>query len=173
MGKDMPESLSSPTPDYPFIVRTYRAADAAACRALFVDGLITGKLSCDDTCPDLDDVESAYLNSPDSHFWVAEDQEGIVVGMVGVLAMDRGVGEIRRLRVDPAHRRRGIGQKLMEAAVCFCRDRGYVKIMLDTFIDREPAIGLFQKFNFRHSRTRKIGEKELLYFYLDLYQKDE
>jgi len=169
----MPDTLSSPTPDYPIKVRSYCAADASACKALYVDGLITGKLVENDICVDMDDLETAYLNTPDSHFWVAQDQTGAVVGMVGVQAIETGVGEIRRLRVDPARRRRGIGQQLMEAAVRFCRDRGYVKVLLDTYIDREPAIRLFQKFNFRHSRTRKVGEKERLHFYLDLYQRDE
>lgn len=178
LGRTMPlepmaDSLSNPVPGDPITVRTYCATDASVCRALYVDGLITGKLPENDTSLDIDDVVEAYLNRPESHFWVAENQAGKVVGMVGVLAIDAGVGEIRRLRVDPLHRRRGIGRQLMEAAVGFCRDRGYVKIMLDTFIDREPAINLFKKFNFRHSRTRKVGEKELLDFYLDLYQRDE
>ena len=33
----------------------------------------------------------------------------------------------------------------------------------------KPAVRLFEKFRFRHSRTRKVGDKELMYFYLDLY----
>jgi len=31
------------------------------------------------------------------------------------------------------------------------------------------AIKLFEKFRFRHSRTRTVGDKDLMYFYLDLY----
>jgi ribosomal protein S18 acetylase RimI-like enzyme len=69
-------------------------------------------------------------------------------------------------------RRRGIGSKLLETAIGFCHDHGQVKISLDTFIDREPAIKLFEKFHFRHQRTRQIGGKELLYFYLDIYGQD-
>jgi hypothetical protein len=41
--------------------------------------------------------------------------------------------------------------------------------MLDTYMEREPAIALFQKFRFRHERTRTVSGKELMYFYLDLY----
>jgi len=61
---------------------------------------------------------------------------------------------------------------LMETAIKFCRERHFLKITLDTFMDRDPAIRLFEKFSFNHSRTRTVGEKELLYFYLDLYQGD-
>ena len=72
-----------------------------------------------------------------------------------------------RVRAD--QRRRGIGSALVEAALRFCQEKNYLKIQLDTFVDREAAIRLFEKFRFRHSRTRKVGEKELMYFYLDLY----
>ena len=74
-----------------------------------------------------------------------------------------------RLRVANDHRRRGIGSMLVEAALRFCQEHQYLKIALDTFMDREPAIKLFEKFRFRHSRTRTYAGKELLYFYLDLY----
>ena len=69
-------------------------------------------------------------------------------------------------------RRRGVGSALMETAVRFCPEHQFLKITLDTFMEREPAVHLFEKFHFNHSRTRKVGEKELLYFYLDLYHND-
>ena len=90
--------------------------------------------------------------------------------MIGVQHHDRDEAQVRRLRVAQAHRRKGIGSALLETALKFCQDRGYLKITLDTFMDREPAIKLFEKFRFKHSRTRKVNGKELLYFYLDLYQ---
>jgi GNAT superfamily N-acetyltransferase len=92
--------------------------------------------------------------------------------MIGVEVHERGVGEIRRLRVREDARRRGIGTRLMEVAVKFCADQQVLKLTLDTFIDREPAIKLFEKFRFRHDRTKKVGEKDLLYFYLDIYGRD-
>jgi ribosomal protein S18 acetylase RimI-like enzyme len=92
--------------------------------------------------------------------------------MIGVMRQESGVGEIRRLRVRTDARRRGIGAKLLEAAVQFCKDHQYLKIRLDTYMDREPAIHLFEKFKFRHSRTRDLNGKQLLYFYLDLYSNE-
>jgi ribosomal protein S18 acetylase RimI-like enzyme len=95
-----------------------------------------------------------------------------IIGMVGVQQHEDGVGEIRRLRVHHDYRRRGVGSALVEQALKFCRDRGYLKIALDTFMEREPAIRLFEKFHFRHSRTRSVMGKEVMHFYLDLYQRD-
>lgn len=128
-----------------------------------------GKLAENDTGFDIDDIPRAYMQCPGGHFWVAIDSENQVVGMIGLQQHEPGVAEIRRLRVRADHRRRGIGSALVEAALHFCQQKQYLKIALDTFVDREPAIKLFEKFRFRHSRSKQVGDRELLYFYLDLY----
>jgi ribosomal protein S18 acetylase RimI-like enzyme len=171
-GSSMPMFLSDPNPDYPFIVRSFADADLPACRKLYSEGLLGGKLAENDTGFDIDDIPLAYMKHPGSHFWVAQIPDGQVVGMIGVQRHEQGDGEIRRLRVSRAHRRRGIGRALVEAAIKFCAENECLKVTLDTFIDREPAVKLFERFRFNHSKTKKVGEKEMLYFYLDLYQGD-
>ena len=158
--------------DVEFSVRSFKPGDLPACRVLYREGLLGGKLAENDTGLDIDDIESAYMK-PGNHFWVAETSAGEVVGMIGVQHHDQGVGEIRRLRVKSDQRRRGIGTKLIEAAVKFCHDHQYLKVTLDTFVEREPAIKLFEKFRFHHSRTRTVQGKELMYFYLDLYTGEQ
>ena len=169
------EHTSLPPAQIPWGVRDFRPQDLPACRKLYVEGLIGGKLAENDTGFDIDDIEWAYMKLPGNHFWVAETTPpggapAEVVGMIGVQAHEAECGEIRRLRVRSDYRRRGIGSALVEAALRFCQEKGYLKIQLDTFMEREPAVRLFEKFRFRHSRTRKFGDKELLYFYLDLYR---
>ena len=159
---------ASPTTT-PVTVRPYRPADLPACRLLYRDGLLGGALAENDTGLDIDDIESAYLNDAGNHFWVAETPAGEIVGMVGVQHHGDSEAEMRRLRVRHDLHRRGIGSALIETALKFCQDRGYLKICLDTFVDRDPAIRLFEKFQFRHTRTRSVNGKDLLYFYLDLY----
>lgn len=162
-------------PEGSFVIRSFRREDLPACTQLYRDGLLGGKIAENDTGLDMDDIESAYMANPGSHFWVAETTTGPtreVVGMIGVQHHEDNVGEIRRLRVRQDLRRRGIGSALIETALQFCRDRGYLKIALDTFVEREPAIKLFEKFHFRHSRTRAVGDKEVMHFYLDLYTRD-
>src|SRR2546423_968372 len=160
-------------------VRSFCSDDLPACKRLYVEGLLGGKLAENDSGLDIEDIESAYMKTPGNHLWVAEivpvsdGKPGEIVGMIGVQHHESGVGEIRRLRVQADLRRRGIGTKLVEAALKFCHDQGYLKITLDTFIEREPAVKLFEKFRFRHSKTRVVSGKELLYFYLDLYSQDQ
>ena len=158
----------------PFSIRTYRPSDADACAQLYREGLLGGKIAENDTGLDMDDIQAAYLANSGSHFWVAEltTLSHEIVGMIGVQQHEDNVGEIRRLRVRHDLRRRGIGSALIETALKFCQQHGYLKITLDTFMEREPAIKLFEKFHFRHSRTREVSGKEIRHFYLDLYQRD-
>lgn len=154
-------------------IRRWQPRDAPFCRVLYREGLIGGVIAESDTGIDIDDIATAYIQIPGNHFWVAENSDAEVVGMIGVQHHEAGVGEIRRLRVRQDLRRKGIGSKLLETAIRFCNDNGHLKIMLDTFIDRDPAIKLFEKFNFRHQRTRTVNGKEFLYFYLDIYGGQE
>ena len=155
-------------------IRSFRACDLPACRKLYSEGMIGGKIAENDTGLDIDDIESAYMKTAGNHFWVAElpSDSNEIVGMIGVQHHEEGVGEIRRLRVSEHHRRRGIGSRLVETALKYCQDQHYLKITLDTFMEREGAIKLFEKFRFRHNRTRNVGGKDLMYFYLDLYTQD-
>jgi ribosomal protein S18 acetylase RimI-like enzyme len=156
-------------PASPVHIRSYEPRDREAVRQLYTDGLLGGAIAENDTGFDIDDVELAYMRNPGSHFWIAHDGGNEVLGMIGVQQLDAGVGEIRRLRVRMDQRRRGIGSMLLQRALEFCRDQGLLKVTLDTYMEREPALKLFQKFNFRHDKTRETGGKQLLFFYLDLY----
>ena len=155
--------------DIPVTIRPFCPADQPACQALYHDGLLGGQLAGNDTGFDVDDIAAAYCGRPGNCFLVAVNDAGEVVGMIGVQHHDAGTGEVRRLRVRPDSQRRGIGTRLLEAALEFCQEHNYLKVTLDTYLDRAPAMRLFEKFRFRHQRTRTVGDKDLMYFYLDLY----
>jgi len=156
--------------DIPVTIRTFQPKDQPAVVKLYREGLLgSTKIADNDTGFDMDDVETSYMKSPGSQFWVAINAQDEVVGTIGVQHHEESTGEIRRLRVRPDSQRRGIGSKLMETALKFCHENHYLKVTLDTYMDHEPAMRLFDKFRFRHSRSRTVGGKELQYFYLDLY----
>ncbi|HWE04769.1 MAG TPA: GNAT family N-acetyltransferase [Tepidisphaeraceae bacterium] len=157
----------------PFSIRSFRPSDAAACKLLYLEGIISGKIADNDTGYDIDDIESAYLKYPGNHFWVSQTEDGQVVGMVGVQQHDEGVGEIRRLRVAVPFRRRGIGTALMETALKFCQDKLYLKVKLDTYMEQTAAVQLFEKFRFHHDHNKTLGDKVLMYFYFDLYSRGQ
>ncbi len=157
------------TTDIPVTIRPFRPGDQPACQTLYHEGMLGGHLAENDTGFDIDDIASAYCGRPGNCFLVAENAAGEVVAMIGVQHHDEGTGEVRRLRVRSDSQRRGIGSRMLEAALAFCQEHNYLKVTLDTYIDRDPAVRLFEKFRFKHQRTRTVGEKEMMYFYLDLY----
>lgn len=166
MGTDVNDALTNQV-----MIRSFRAADAEICKRLYAEGRIAGKNAENDTGLDIDDIQNAYMNAPGGHFWVAELETGEVVGMIGVQQHSTGEGEIRRLRVRPDQKGKGIGSMLLEIAIRHCKESQHLKVTLDTFMDPEPAHRMFSQFKFKHSRTRVLGDKSLHYFYLDLYSK--
>src|SRR6266550_6315696 len=56
-------------PDLPIEVRSFKPADLPACRKLYVEGLLGGKLAENDTGLDIDDIDAAYMRTPGNHFW--------------------------------------------------------------------------------------------------------
>lgn len=151
-------------------------ADHDSIVSLYLSGQLGGDIETDDLSPDLRGLEQAYLDTEagGSHFWVAEVSPATgpeVVGMIGLLRASENAAEIRRLRVHPQYRQRGVGARLVEEALAFCRDYGYLKVILDTRIERAPAVALFERFGFQHNRSRDVNGKVVMDFYLDLYRE--
>jgi len=165
----MPESQDQLQPGQ-VRIRTYQPADQPAVSRLYVSGLLAGQIATNDTGADIEMIEEAYLNAEKAGFWVAE-VDGKVVGMVGVAEDEPNVAEIRRLRVEREFQSKGIGTMLLEEALGFCRHHSYLKVRLDTRIEKDTATDLFDRFGFQHHRSRDVPGKELLEFYLDLYRE--
>ena len=57
--------------------------------------------------------------------------------------------------VVPPWRCRGVGSRLIEAALSLARERCFVRIELEVFADNHPAIALYQKFGFVREGIRR------------------
>ena len=142
-----------------------------ALRELFAQGLLEKDAPLNDTGADLDHLVAGYFDCEDSCFWVAAIGE-IVVGMIGVQRLDKNSAEMRRLRVHHGFRRQGIGTRLMEHAISFCRKKDFLKVVLDVRTERVSAISLFDNFGFINCRERELGGRKIIDFYLDLYTEN-
>lgn len=149
-------------------IRTAQASDIPVLRELFERSRLEGQTRENDTGADLDHLIEGYFECKDSCFWVAELND-FIVGMIGVQRIDENAAEMRRLRVRDEFRRNGIGSRLMEHAIAFCREREFLKVVLDVRIERVSAISMFDTFGFLHGRERVIKGRKLRDFYLDLY----
>ena len=145
------------------IVRAYRPADRSAVIALFrafMHELTPPRLEREFTAyietavrEELGRVPDYYLAGEDQGFWVA-DENG-VIGMVGIERHLPGVAELRRMAVDAAHRRRGVGRALLAAAEAFCRRQGYRRLILSTSELQGPARRLYESSGYRLGREER------------------
>ncbi len=110
--------------------------------------------------------ERRYLRAirryPNAAVFVAED-DGRIVGRLSIARdqhpASRHVADLG-LMVAITHRRRGIGTKLLEAAVAWARESGVRKLELHVFPYNEAAIKLYESFGFmregyRHAHYRR------------------
>jgi len=105
---------------------------------------------------------SAFLNRFDKYsdgLWTLclnNQVEGSIV-IDGVKASSEGA-HLRWFVLSSKLRGRGFGNKLMEKAVCFCRENQYHRIYLWTFEGLDAARHLYEKFGFRLVEEQ-VGEQ--------------
>jgi DNA-binding MarR family transcriptional regulator/L-amino acid N-acyltransferase YncA len=90
--------------------------------------------------------------------WVAE-VDGEVVGSVFVVAKDAEAAQLRLLYLEPATRGKGLGRRLVEAAVGFAREAGYARMVLWTQAELAAARQLYASAGF----VRVAEEPETLF----------
>ena len=102
-------------------------------------------------------IEDYYLSKPRQGFWIAEEEEG-VAGMVGLERHSDDAAELRRMAVAAAHRRRGIGRRLLETAEAFARTQAYTTIVLSTSELQMRAMRLYESSGYRRTRSEVATE---------------
>jgi len=84
-----------------------------------------------------------------------------VVGFVGIHRMGGLMGHIGvGITVHPDYQSRGIGTKLLKAAVELARKKGFERLEADTLANNKPLIKIAQKVGFRLEAVRKMRIKK-------------
>jgi len=140
------------------LIRAYQGADHEAVRDLFIrvnrelapaalrdrfEAYIALALR-----EEIDRIGDYYDPALGGGFWVAAEGE-TVVGTYGLEPGGAGAFELRRMYVDPAHRRRGIGALLLSHAEATCRGKGASKLVLSTSELQTAAIALYNAAGYR------------------------
>ena len=105
---------------------------------------------------DMQDIPGNFLSRPDDCFWVAEaevDGRAQIMGMVAVVAKQSGKekhGELFRMIISPSYRRMGLGLRLTQTVIDFCKERGFSEVVLETSSTQTPAVALYKKLGFSH-----------------------
>lgn len=78
---------------------------------------------------------------------LARDQNG-VFACAAIRRIGANVAELKRMYVQQAFRRQGVGKRLLKEAITLARAKGYTFIRLDTLSSMEPAIRLYTSMGF-------------------------
>jgi ribosomal protein S18 acetylase RimI-like enzyme len=129
-----------------------RAFDAVAREGRFLAAL---------QAPPLDEVRQYVQEAID-----AEDPMVVAIGddaVVGWCDIRRDRRQTRQHRgalgvgVIAAWRGRGVGSRLLDAALRLARERGFARIDLDVHADNAAAIALYEKFGFAREGLQRDG----------------
>jgi ribosomal-protein-alanine N-acetyltransferase len=130
--------------DAPYRIRTASVADAERLavleRAVFSD-------------PWSRDGLAELLAAPHVTARVAEARDGIIG-----YAISRSIGttaELLNLAVEPRHRRRGLGQALLDDMLGALRARGITEVFLEVRVSNQPARQLYERAGFRPAGMRR------------------
>ncbi|KAM9361318.1 N-acetyltransferase 8-like 2 [Symphorus nematophorus] len=108
---------------------------------------------------DMKDIPGNYLSRPDQCFWVAEaevDGRVQILGTVAVLAKQSGKerqGELFRMIISPLCRRMGLGIRMAQTVVDFCKEQGFSEVVLETSCTQTAAVALYKKLGFSQVLT--------------------
>jgi putative acetyltransferase len=149
-------------------IRPATNADAEVVRALVFEVLEEYGLKPDPDGIDADlrDIEARYV-APGGMFDVAED-EGRIVGSVGLCRKADGVCELRKMYLARSARGQGLGKGLLEHALDRARALGFRRVELETAGVLVEAIRLYTRRGFRPVEPAHLSARCDRAFALDL-----
>lgn len=105
-----------------------------------------------------DTTFEAYVAEPMAHFvlnqsareriWIVE-KEGSVKGCIAIVEISDYQAQLRWFILHPELRGWGLGKKLINEAVQFCKDQGYQSIILGTISNLHTAAALYKAAGFK------------------------
>lgn len=92
-----------------------------------------------------------------SRLWVAE-KDGEIVGSIAIIQKGEHEAQLRWFGVGMKIQGMGIGNRLLEGAMDFCREHHYTDVILWTIDILKPARHLYGKYGFYRTETKPNDE---------------
>jgi len=85
--------------------------------------------------------------NPRERIWLVK-LDGDLVGSICICELSETEAQLRWFSVTPAARGKGLGKVLMDNALTFCSEQGYIKVILWTVKGLEASASLYLKYGF-------------------------
>lgn len=138
-------------------LRIFTKADSEGVKELILS-ILTKEYPFDKSAysdSDLDKIYEVYGGEKDSFFVMEED--GLIVGTVGVKEDIDDSALLRRLFVDIKHRKKGYGSELLDDAISFCRDKGYKRVYFRCTDRMKDAMNLCMRKGFKEIEALEVS----------------
>ena len=132
-----------------YLIREIEPRDNAAVEGVIRTCLIEFGADHEGTAwadPDLGRFSQVY-RKPGSRYWVAEDENGRIVGGVGIGALAPRLCELQKMYCLPAARGTGLAHELMGLALEFA-EKHYTRCYLETLDNMTAAQRFYEKHGF-------------------------
>ncbi len=108
-------------------------------------------------------AEIATSQGERERIWLVE-KDGELAGSIAIVEASAEQAQLRVLLLHPNLRGLGLGRRLVEAAVAFCRECGYSSIFLLTTSDLTAAAHLYKSvgFGLREEKRKSVWGVELV-----------
>lgn len=83
---------------------------------------------------------------------------GVPAGSIAIARADNTTAQLRFFMLEPEMRRRGYGNRLMDMALQFCRDRGYKRVFLLTITAQVVARHIYETHGFHRVSSQDKSE---------------
>lgn len=97
------------------------------------------------------------INTDGGNLWIVE-VNGEIVGSIAITKSSDTVAQLRWFVLAESYQGMGIGKKLIETAINFCKEQGYQQIFLWTVSILDAARHLYQKYNFKLTEEKPNEE---------------
>ncbi len=113
---------------------------------------------------ELDEIADRY-SLPQGQLWLAFDDKGVAIAVVGVSVVDSQTCELKRLWVEPKGRGQSIGEALLLEVIEFAGNCGSIFLTLETVPgSMDNAIALYQRIGFMPEKNlTKRNTLEMVY----------
>ena len=91
-------------------------------------------------------------------FWVATVDDAIAA-CCGVFPVAPAIYELRKMYARPTARGLGLGTRLLDIAVAWCRAQGGAQLVLDTIEEMTRAIAFYEANGFVRDDTQRRGSR--------------